>query len=94
MINADEMIETVRAGFAPEADAAAKQRAAAVLRAALAFLEPTATPAPSTAPAPAAPTPSAADLLAAVIDRFKPFLPAEAAAGMPRLSIPLVPVAR
>jgi hypothetical protein len=85
----DEMIETVRAAFAPEADAAAKQRAASVLRGLLGVLDggiPSATTAAVQAPSDL----PRMDLLTAIVEYVRPHLPEEALAQMPRLRMPLI----
>jgi len=98
----DEMINTVRAAFAPGADAATKQQAAAILRGLLGMLESgsggastlasrlTAGSAPVAPPA----APMATDLLTAIVELVRPHLPAEALAQMPRFRVPLIDFVR
>jgi hypothetical protein len=87
----DEMISTVRAAFAPNADPQTKQQAAAILRGLLAMLEPGASA--SAAPpagALAAPATAPPDVLAAIVESVRPLLPPETLAKMPRFRVPFI----
>ncbi len=92
----DEMIETVRAAFAPGADAATKQRAASILRGLIGVLEagvvgvPAEQPGPFSTPAPQPERPGGADVLTAIVEYVRPHLPEDALAQMPRLRMPLI----
>jgi hypothetical protein len=97
MTMVDDMINTVRAAFTPDADAATKRRAAGILRGLLGMLEPTGVTAARGTEAPAAPTASAtprADLLTTIVEYVRPHLPPEAFAEMPRFRVPLIDLAR
>ena len=83
----DEMIGTVRAAFAPGADAATKQQAAAILRGLLGMLESGGATAPAASSPPAPPAP---DVLAAIVENIRPLLPPETLANMPRFKVPLI----
>lgn len=93
MGNMDEMIQIVRAALDPGADAATRQRAATILRSVLAVLE-TAPGAPLVPPSVAPPAGGGADLLGALIEKFRTFLPPGMETQIPRLAIPLVPVGK
>ena len=91
--NTAHIVDALRAAFAPGADAVTKEGAAGILRALLATLE--ATPGapllPSTSGSPGTPA-AQPDLLGALVEKFRAYLPADAALTIPRLNIPLVTV--
>ena len=85
-MNPDEILNALRAAMAPGADPTTKQTAAVALRSLLTLIQ-----APAGAGAgPGAP--AGTDLLGALVEKFRPLLPAEVAASIPRLNIPFVPV--
>ena len=86
----EEMIETVRAAFAADADAATKQRAVSILRGLLGVLEGGAPSAAGASPPAQSEPPARVDLLTAIVDYVRPHLPEEAFAQMPRLRLPFV----
>jgi hypothetical protein len=92
MDNIDQLMATVRAAFAPDADAATKHQAAAILRSALAVLD--ASPGAPLAPSAPAPATAAPDVLGLIVERFRPLLPTDVASTIPRLNLPMVPLSR
>jgi|CXWL01.1.fsa_nt_gi hypothetical protein len=85
----DAMIDKVKAAFAPGADAATKQQAATILRGLLSMLESGVQPTaivPGVAPASSGPP----DVLTAIVESLRPFLPPEAAANLPRFRVPMI----
>ena len=91
-MNLNEMIEVVRAAFAPGADDETKRRGAAILHAALNLLEP---PPPTTSAVPPMPTTTAPhgsppDVLAWIIERLRLLVPAEKLKTVPGLHIPMI----
>ena len=87
----DEMINTVRAAFAPGADAATKQQASTVLRGLAAALEGGSTlPTDATQAAPPGNEPvKPPDLLTLILDQLRPHLPTETKVTSP-LRIPII----
>jgi len=96
-----EVIDLIRAAFAPGADAATKQRAKSVLQMMISALDatpgaPLGVPPPVAAPAPAAPPAAALDPFGALIERYRSLLPPDAQRAVQdstrRLTIPLIPI--